>query len=58
MNESGKRTWISNNLAGFEGVNIEKSKRRLDRLEIDTPEEARNFSLSLYNMLPRVKLIF
>ncbi|EGO9014440.1 Tn3 family transposase, partial [Enterococcus faecalis] len=49
-------TWISNNLDDLEGVNIEKSKLRLDRLEKDTPEEARNFSLSLYNMLPKVKL--
>jgi TnpA family transposase len=28
----------------------------VDRLEKNTPEEARAFSLSLYNMLPRIKL--
>lgn len=49
-------TWVSNNLDGLEGLNIEKAKLRVDRLEKDTPEEARNFSLSLYNMLPRIKL--
>lgn len=49
-------TWISNNLDNLEGVNITQSKLQLNRLEKDTPEEARNFSLSLYNMLPKVKL--
>ncbi|WP_123058884.1 Tn3 family transposase, partial [Brevibacillus reuszeri] len=49
-------TWVSNNLDSLEGVNIEKAKIRLDRLEKNTPEEARAFSLSLYNMLPRIKL--
>ncbi|EAD4766616.1 Tn3 family transposase, partial [Listeria monocytogenes] len=33
-----------------------KQKIHIERLQADTPEEARNFSLSLYNMLPRVKL--
>lgn len=49
-------TWVSNNLDSLEGVNIEKAKLRVDRLEKDTPDEARTFSLSLYNMLPRIKL--
>jgi TnpA family transposase len=49
-------TWISNNLDSLEGVNIEKAKLRVDRLEKNTPEDARTFSLSLYNMLPRIKL--
>ncbi|WP_458413360.1 Tn3 family transposase [Schinkia sp. CFF1] len=49
-------TWVSNNLDGLEGINIKKDKLRVDRLERDTPVEARNFSLSLYNMLPRIKL--
>lgn len=49
-------TWVSNNLDSLEGVNIEKAKTRVDRLEKNTPEEARAFSLSLYNMLPRIKL--
>jgi len=53
---SQRLTWISNNLDDLEGVNIETSRLRLDRLEKDTPEEARNFSLSLYNMLPKIKL--
>lgn len=49
-------TWVSNNLDSLEGLNIKKDKLRVDRLERDTPEEARNFSLSLYNMLPRIKI--
>ncbi|WP_264806715.1 Tn3 family transposase [Cytobacillus sp. NCCP-133] len=49
-------TWVSNNIDSLEGVNIDKTRLRVDRLEKGTPEEARNFSLSLYNMLPRIKL--
>lgn len=49
-------TWVSNHLESLEGVSIEKAKLRVDRLEKDTPGEARAFSLSLYNMLPRIKL--
>jgi len=45
-------TWVSNNLDSLEGVNIEKAKLRVDRLEKDTPEDARTFSLSLYNRRP------
>lgn len=48
--------WISNNLDSLEGISIEKAKLRVDRLEKDTPEEARSFSLSLYNLPPRIKL--
>jgi TnpA family transposase len=53
---SERFSWISNNLDSLEGINIRKSKIHVDRLEKDTPEEARSYSLSLYNMLPRVKL--
>lgn len=49
-------TWISNNLNSLEGISADKEKIRVDRLERDTPEEARSFSLSLYDMLPRIKL--
>ncbi|MDQ0495290.1 TnpA family transposase [Paenibacillus brasilensis] len=49
-------TWISNNINSLEGINADKEKIRVDRLERDTPEEARSFSLSLYDMLPRIKL--
>ena len=49
-------TWVSNNLDSLEGINIEKAKLRVERLEKDTPEDARTFSLTLYNMLPRIKL--
>jgi len=48
--------WVSENADSLEGINIEKGKLHIDRLERDTPEEARNFSLSLYELLPRIKL--
>lgn len=51
-----KLHWISKNIDKVESINIEKQKIHVERLQADTPEESRNFSLSLYNMLPRVKL--
>ncbi|WP_134704957.1 Tn3 family transposase [Ammoniphilus sp. YIM 78166] len=48
--------WISDNIQELEGINLEKGKIHLNRLEKDTPEEARDFSISLYELLPRVKL--
>lgn len=48
--------YVSKNLDSLEGINIDKSRIRLDRLEKDTPEEAKSLSQTLYNMLPRVKL--
>ncbi|MGM0878172.1 MAG: Tn3 family transposase [Bacillota bacterium] len=47
---------MSDNVDELEGVSIEKGKFRIDRLEKDTPDEARKFSSALYNMLPRIKL--
>lgn len=49
-------TWVSNNFDSLEGVSIEKTKLRVDRLEKNTPEEARAFSLSLYSLLPKIEL--
>lgn len=48
--------FISENIDGMDGVIINKDRIRLDRLEKDVPEEAKEFSLSLYGMLPRIKL--
>ncbi len=48
--------WVSNHVEDLEGVNIDNGKLHIDRLEKDTPEDARNFSLSLYELLPRIKL--
>ncbi|WP_201715524.1 Tn3 family transposase [Rossellomorea arthrocnemi] len=47
---------MSDNVDELEGVSINKGKFRIDRLEKDTPEEAKTFSSSLYSMLPRIKL--
>ncbi|MGM0867601.1 MAG: Tn3 family transposase [Bacillota bacterium] len=48
--------YIMENIDSLEGISIDKSRIRLDRLEKDTPEEAKSLSQTLYNMLPRVKL--
>lgn len=48
--------WVSNNIEDLEGINVEQGKLHISRLEKDTPEDARNFSSSLYELLPRIKL--
>ncbi|GAB6172493.1 hypothetical protein JCM15765_19710 [Paradesulfitobacterium aromaticivorans] len=48
--------WVSSNVDDLEGVNLENGKLHIDRLEKDVPDEARNFSLSLYELLPRIKV--
>jgi len=48
--------WVSKNIDELEGVNVENGKLHIDRLEQDVPNEARKFSLSLYELLPRIKL--
>ncbi|MDN8593152.1 Tn3 family transposase [Paenibacillus sp. 11B] len=48
--------WVSNNIEDLEGINFEQGKLHISRLEKDTPEDARNFSSSLYELLPRIKL--
>ncbi|OPX84620.1 MAG: Tn3 transposase DDE domain protein [Pelotomaculum sp. PtaB.Bin117] len=48
--------WMSKNIKDLEGVSLEKGKIHVERLEKNVPDEARQFSLSLYGMLPRIKL--
>jgi len=48
--------WLSSNVEGLEGVNLDNGKLHIDRLERDVPDEARDFSVSLYELLPRIKL--
>lgn len=48
--------WVSSNIDELEGVDLENGKLHVDRLERDVPDEARNFSASLYELLPRIKL--
>ncbi|MDP4087281.1 MAG: Tn3 family transposase [Bacillota bacterium] len=48
--------WLSANSNKLDGVSLEKGKLSLARLEKDVPEEAKKFSASLYQMLPRIKL--
>lgn len=48
--------WIGDNIDALEGVNVEKGRLHVNRLEKDVPEEAKQYSAALYGMLPRVKL--
>lgn len=48
--------WLAANSNKLDGVSFEKRKLLLARLEKDVPEEAKKFSASLYQMLPRIKL--
>ncbi|MEV3308218.1 Tn3 family transposase [Paenibacillus larvae] len=48
--------WVSENVDDLEGVSVEDGKLHINRLGKDVPDEARNFSLSLYELLPRIKL--
>ena len=48
--------WLAANSNKLDGVSLEKGKLSLARLEKDVPEEAKKFSASLYQMLPRIKL--
>ncbi|WP_349772230.1 Tn3 family transposase [Brevibacillus borstelensis] len=48
--------WISEKIDTLEGVNVEKGKLLVHRLEKNVPEEAKQYSSTLYGMLPRVKL--
>lgn len=48
--------WVSDHIDELDGVNFENGKLHIERLEKDVPDESRNFSLSLYDLLPRIKL--
>lgn len=48
--------WLDTNSNKLDGVSLEKGKLSIARLEKDVPEEAKKFSASLYQMLPRIKL--
>ncbi|AST91705.1 DDE transposase [Sutcliffiella cohnii] len=53
---NGRLQWLAANSNKLDGVSLEKGKLSLARLEKDVPEEAKKFSASLYQMLPRIKL--
>ncbi len=48
--------WFSKNLHQLKGVSFSNGKLSLSRLEKDFPEEAKNLSSSLYQLIPRIKL--
>ncbi len=53
---SNRLRWISDNIDALEGVNVERGRLHVQRLEKDVPEEAKQYSATLYSMIPRVKL--
>ncbi|MDA8336487.1 MAG: Tn3 family transposase [Peptococcaceae bacterium] len=48
--------WMSQNIRDIDGVTLEQGKLHVHRLEKCVPDDARQFSLNLYGMLPRIKL--
>nr|WP_246289229.1 hypothetical protein [Bacillus haikouensis] len=48
--------WIKANITELDGVNFEDGRLHVHRLEKNVPETAREHSLSLYKLIPRVKL--
>ena len=51
-----KLKFLSENINSIEGIDFNKDGFSLQRLEKDTPEEAKDLSQYLYNLLPRIKL--
>ncbi len=49
-------SWIIKNIDSLEGINPQQGSIHVNRLEKNTPEEAKQFSLELYKMIPRIKL--
>ena len=48
--------WFSKNFHQLKGVSFSNGKLSISRLEKDFPEEAKNLSSSLYQLIPRIKL--
>jgi TnpA family transposase len=49
-------TFLSENIDHIDDIELNKDGFSLQRLEKDTPDEAKELSQSLYNLLPRIKL--
>ncbi len=48
--------FVSKNRNKLEGITFDKNQIHVEKLEKDTPEEAKALSESLYKLLPRIKL--
>lgn len=48
--------WVSENVHSLEGISLEKGEIELKRLEKNTPDGAKEYSRSIYELIPRVKL--
>ena len=47
---------VSSNIHNLDGISIEEGKIHVNRLDKDTPDEAKAFSQKLYSLLPRINL--
>ncbi|MCL1890019.1 MAG: Tn3 family transposase [Desulfovibrionaceae bacterium] len=48
--------WVNENLRGLDGVTLRDSEIHIKRLEKSTPDGAKEYSRSIYRLLPNVKL--
>jgi len=48
--------WVNENVQTLEGVSLLNGEIHVKRLEKNTPEEAKDYSKSIYEMLPKIKL--
>ncbi|MCB2295920.1 Tn3 family transposase [Clostridium algoriphilum] len=48
--------WVNENVQTLEGVSLLNGEIHVKRLEKNTPEEAKDYSKSIYKMLPKIKL--
>jgi len=48
--------WISKNLKYLDSISIDKGKISVSRLEKDTPKEAKDLSVGLYKIIPKISL--
>lgn len=48
--------WVNENVQTLEGVSLLNDEIHVKRLEKNTPEEAKDYSKSIYKMLPKIKL--
>ncbi|MDT7918762.1 Tn3 family transposase [Clostridium perfringens] len=53
---NNRLNWVSKNLKYLDSVSIENGKISVSRLEKDTPTEAKDLSVSLYKIVPKISL--
>lgn len=53
---SQRLEWFNENMDSIEGLSIKSGQIHIEKMEKETPEAAKQLSLKLYKMLPRIKL--